>query len=203
MSTNTIDLSWFCGYASHFAVDRPWVLDGWEYATDKCVIVRTRTSKPNTPTPLPWQPKLLNPLSLPWPSDSPQDQRGWVAWPSMPFSLFRAADHGVCLTCDSNGLVDGETCCDCGCTQIEAFAELQGVRVALRYVRAFSELISTPVEYCLTGGVTDAIAIRWIGGAALLMPMIPLFSSQLRPLTDAETERVTSQPLKRRAEGGS
>lgn len=55
------DITPFCAEeAGRFLIERPWVKDGWRYATDGCVCVRVPApGEPDTPSPLESGPRLF------------------------------------------------------------------------------------------------------------------------------------------------
>jgi len=136
---STIDMDKFCGTASSFYLfDRPFVINGYKYATDGSIAIRVPTDEPDTKADTPFPPVD----NLPWPI-----QDGGDDWPD----INRLPGSVTCEACDGEGEHDVETCsfCEDGiveCSKCGAHSECE--------VCCGCDVITEPCTHCDDGKIT-------------------------------------------------
>lgn len=118
---NAIDLTPFCDpdTSSRYALDQPWVVDGWRYATDGKVLVRVpATGEPDTP-PHPEGKRRPGKVHEIVP---PVDGK-WLPWPEI----------ASCEKCEGSLKIECESCCgdgqceNCKCGQCHNCGKCDGI----------------------------------------------------------------------------
>ena len=102
-TTTEIDLKPFCHTdVKRYAMDKPFVIDGWEYATDGRICVRIPADgEPNALEPKDGKKRPTKPWEIF--AEVPADAV-WRKWPKV----------SKCVNCNGTGNVDGCAGCKCG-----------------------------------------------------------------------------------------
>lgn len=183
----TIDLTPFCDpdTSSRYALDQPWVVDGWRYATDGRIMVRIpATGEPDSPKPPDEKKRPKDVASI----VESLTGDNWQPWPAIK----------PCRICDGKGkhLEDCEncegtgTCKSCNCGHKHQCGDCKGERQSLvrcdecfksgslddRFGEAelshhYAHLIAClpSVSYLPTTNTEDGVRFRFDGGEGVVM----------------------------------
>lgn len=175
----TIDLSKFCDpESSRYSIQKPWVKNGYTYATDGRVLVRVDTAdepdtvaEPGSGLRFPKADDILPPLAA--------SESDWLPWPKVePCETCMASNKIPCIECDGHGECnlcrcktphecgncDGTGSIDCEtCTDIGGFSHRFGkAEIALKYAFAISAL--PDVKYLPQEKPDGVVRFRFDGG---------------------------------------
>lgn len=173
----TIDLQSFCSHgddAIRYDTHKPFVFDGWLYATDCRICIRVPTTDPTTDGKYPRADRLFTPFAgtfTPLPEIQACESCRFAPGPHKE-TCDGCGGDGMCDRCPCEkphtcGVCQGtgqeETYCDC---RVEI---LPGLDVEGRYYGMLKTLPGAKIGH--HGTETDPIRIVFDGGEGLLMPM--------------------------------
>jgi transcription elongation factor Elf1 len=208
----TIDLQPFCEVDSvRYSIDKPFVINGYRYATDSRVLVRVPCDEPDSVTPLP-VPRSAGELFAKFPGERAR----WRPWPEPEYLSGKIE----CPTCSGRGLVEcrrcdacsgkGEIeCRECGqskeCAACGGYGEI-GLRcktchgagefvgpkyqpigsliIDARLDRNIRDLLN--VQFVLQRYENNPICFKFDGGQGLVMPMLKENLTDLQRTEGAE-----------------
>lgn len=182
-TTKQIDLTPFCSDDPHcrYAIDKPWVIDGWRNATDGKIIVRVPApGEPNYTVTEPGRgrcPKTDDVL--------PAVDGKWLPWPTVePCSKCSASGKVGCDQCGGDGECDQCSCKhlhECGhcdgtgqvtckaCHDPGGFDFMFGETEISRHYAMLVRALPGPVEYLPASKKEGKVRFRFAGGEGAVM----------------------------------
>lgn len=182
-ATLQIDLTPFCDPdGTRYSINRPWILRGWEYATDGRIAVRLKTDKPDdvsrqttglrrylrddeTKVPdiegLGWKHAELNDWQ-PWPEAAYEDGEVSCEADGCDSDYIEFAEDSKCKSCNGKGYTIGPY-----------YQPIGAIWIGARYDRLIRQLPG--VEYSFgdvkSYDLNTAILFRFDGGEGIIMPI--------------------------------